>query len=116
MLPPAPGLFSITTGCFSRAASSGAMMRARLSDPPPGANGTIKRIGRVGKDLSGPASEGELAASDAARASKTSLAIVDPPDHALLSYWERLLQYSFMSQLSEGARTSFFLMWRPRSS
>ena len=37
MLPPAPGLFSMTTGWPRRVDSSGPMMRARLSELPPAA-------------------------------------------------------------------------------
>ena len=48
-LPP-PGRFSITSGWPSPLLTSGSMMRARLSVPPPAPNGTIRRIGRVGQD------------------------------------------------------------------
>jgi len=35
MTPPAPDTFSITTGCPSRVASSGAIQRAMTSTLPP---------------------------------------------------------------------------------
>lgn len=40
MFPPAPGLFSTMTGCPSDWASRSETIRARMSFPPPGANGT----------------------------------------------------------------------------
>src|SRR6187200_3433138 len=46
--PPAPGLFSITTGCFSSRDSASATGRATVSATPPGGNGTIIVIGLSG--------------------------------------------------------------------
>src|SRR5437879_4175204 len=47
-LPPAPGRFSMMTGCPSRPDSQGPSKRARISDPPPAALPTSNRTGRVG--------------------------------------------------------------------
>ncbi len=49
MLPPAPGRFSTTTGCFHISLSFWPSARASTSDVPPGANGTMMRIGLLGK-------------------------------------------------------------------
>src|SRR5262245_10559421 len=48
MTPPAPPRFSITTGWPRLSCSAGVKLRAVMSVPPPGAAGTISRIGRVG--------------------------------------------------------------------
>src|SRR4249920_2872089 len=48
-LPPAPGLFSTRTGCFSEAAIGSAMKRAIVSVVPPGGAPTTNLIGRAGK-------------------------------------------------------------------
>ena len=48
IVPPAPVRFSITTGCPQFSLIFCAMMRASVSVPPPGENGTTKRIGLVG--------------------------------------------------------------------
>src|SRR5258706_14506883 len=48
MVVPAPGLLSITTGWPRRGASFSPSARATMSTPPPGGNGTMKRIGRDG--------------------------------------------------------------------
>src|SRR5258705_653201 len=50
MWPPPPGLFSTTTGCPHASCSFGAMMRARMSDAPPGVNGTMIREGGLAGD------------------------------------------------------------------
>src|SRR5574339_376943 len=50
MVPPAPALFSTTTGCPSSVESPCATARATPSVPPPGGNGTINLIGWVGHD------------------------------------------------------------------
>ncbi len=47
-MPPAPGLFSTTTGWPSRSLRLFAVKRAALSVTPPGANGTTQVIGRFG--------------------------------------------------------------------
>src|SRR5579862_1807805 len=47
--PPAPGLFSMTTGWPHASLSFGAISRATISTPPPGANGTMTCTGRAGK-------------------------------------------------------------------
>jgi hypothetical protein len=47
-LPDAPVRLSITTCWPSASPSFGATMRATKSEAPPGANGTIILIGRVG--------------------------------------------------------------------
>jgi hypothetical protein len=46
--PPAPGLFSITTACFSSRDSASATGRATVSATPPGGKGTISVIGLSG--------------------------------------------------------------------
>src|ERR1700729_2808504 len=47
--PTAPGLFSMTTGWPHAALSFGAINRATISTPPPGAKGTMTCTGRAGK-------------------------------------------------------------------
>src|SRR5712691_5289124 len=49
MLPPAPSLFSTTTGWPRLAGRRSANRRAKTSLEPPGGNGTMKRIGRLGQ-------------------------------------------------------------------
>src|SRR4051812_48889141 len=49
MRPPAPPRFSITKGWPSAASSAGAIRRATVSLPLPGASGRMKRTGRVGQ-------------------------------------------------------------------
>jgi hypothetical protein len=46
--PPAPGLYSITTGWPSAASSPGWMARAVKSMPPPGGKPTMSLIGLTG--------------------------------------------------------------------
>src|SRR5690349_14352999 len=48
MLVPAPGRFSMMTGCPSRSESQEPMTRATVSAPPPGGNPTIQRRGLYG--------------------------------------------------------------------
>src|SRR2546423_14561476 len=48
MVVPAPGLFSMMTGCPRRGESFSPTARATMSTPPPGGNGTMNRIGREG--------------------------------------------------------------------
>ena len=47
--PPAPGLFSTTTGCPSATDSFSLIVRARMSVVPPGAKGTMYLIGLLGQ-------------------------------------------------------------------
>src|SRR6202140_1484351 len=47
--PTAPGLFSMTTGWPHASLSFGAISRATMSTPPPGAKGTMTCTGRTGK-------------------------------------------------------------------
>src|SRR3990172_4933958 len=56
MEPAAPGRLSITTCCFICAESDFAITRAAASVPPPGGNGTTRRIGFSG--YAAPASSG----------------------------------------------------------
>ena len=49
ILPAAPGLFSTNTFWPKVLDSSTAVERATISELPPGANGTTKRMGRVGQ-------------------------------------------------------------------
>src|SRR5260221_7264490 len=44
-MPAAPLRFSITTGCFHLSVSLVATVRAEMSVPPPGGNGTIQVTG-----------------------------------------------------------------------
>jgi hypothetical protein len=48
MTPPAPPRLSTTTGLPSASDSFCAITRPVMSVPPPGANGTMKRIGLAG--------------------------------------------------------------------
>jgi hypothetical protein len=48
MLPPAPARLSMTTGCPHDSDIFCPITRAATSVGPPGANGTMKRIARVG--------------------------------------------------------------------
>src|SRR6185369_7672224 len=47
-VPPPPGLLSTITGWPRRLPRGPDMARATMSAPPPGANGTTRRIGRLG--------------------------------------------------------------------
>ena len=47
-MPPAPPRLSTMTCCLSGSASRCATTRARMSLPPPGGKGTIRRMGREG--------------------------------------------------------------------
>src|SRR5262245_29866405 len=49
MAPPAPGLFSITTGCLICAVSLSATTRESTSVGPPAGNGTTIRTGFTGQ-------------------------------------------------------------------
>src|SRR5947209_17131143 len=49
MLPPAPARFSMMKGCPRISAIFGVTVRATMSVPPPGGNGTTTRIGFDGK-------------------------------------------------------------------
>src|SRR5256886_4066623 len=55
MVPLPPARFSTTTGCFHASPIFCPMVRATMSVPPPGANGTIRRMGRDGKSAAGSA-------------------------------------------------------------
>ena len=48
MVPPAPVRFSITTAWPQFSLIFWVIMRARMSEVPPGVNGTMKRIGLLG--------------------------------------------------------------------
>src|SRR5690349_21413968 len=65
MLPLAPGRFSTTTDCPSRAASGSATTRALLSATPPGANGTMMRSGRAGQSCAGSVALNRIPTSNA---------------------------------------------------
>ena len=62
-LPPAPGLFSITTGWPQAWASLSPIARARMSVLPPGVNGTTMRTGFDGNASAGPAARAVGAAA-----------------------------------------------------
>src|SRR4029077_3133544 len=64
--PTAPGLFSMTTGWPQASLSFGAISRATMSTPPPGAKGTMTCTGRAGKSCA--------CAGDAAQAPKSARA------------------------------------------
>src|SRR2546425_3948586 len=55
MLPPAPGLFSMTKGCPSDWLTLSPMMRASASAGPPGGNGTRILTALLGYGDSAPA-------------------------------------------------------------
>src|SRR5436853_2797532 len=90
--PPAPGLFSITTGCFSSRDSASATGRATVSATPPGGNGTIIVTGRSGYGAcpraAGAASTPTIASAIAAHLHNSMLtssplgqeAVLDLPD------------------------------------
>ena len=48
IVPLAPARLSVTTVCPHASPSLSAIVRAVISVPPPGANGTINRIGFAG--------------------------------------------------------------------
>ena len=48
-MPPAPGLFCTTTGCFQSWPSFSVMTRSSASGPLPGGNGVTMLTARVGK-------------------------------------------------------------------
>ena len=48
MVPPAPGLFTTTSGCGNSGCAASMMARAIRSAPPPGAKPMMHWIGRVG--------------------------------------------------------------------
>src|SRR5262249_26057880 len=62
-----PGRFSITTGCFQSSLILCPMMRALMSVGPPAGNGTMMRIGRVGKSRASCAAAGSARSMDARR-------------------------------------------------
>src|SRR2546429_3201653 len=80
MLPPAPGLFSTTTGCPSACCSLGAMRRAERSTGPPGAYGTTRWTGRDGQSCAF-----KQALAPSASAAKAALAFFDEHLFALLA-------------------------------
>src|SRR5258708_37203855 len=53
MVPLPPARFSTTTGCLHGSVSFCPLVRATMSVPPPGANGTIRRMARDGKSGAG---------------------------------------------------------------
>ena len=64
MLPPPPATFSITTGCFSRSASTAATCRPTASVSPPGGYGTMILIGFSGHAAPAPDASTQTAISD----------------------------------------------------
>src|SRR5262249_60715119 len=48
MLPPAPGRFSMTTGCFHAAVNRSPSARARMSTVPPAVYGAVVRVAPSG--------------------------------------------------------------------
>src|SRR5712691_474218 len=91
MWPLAPGRFSTTIGCAQIPASFGSMMRASVSAPPPGGNGTTMCTGFEGNPWeSAPAAEKSNAKP--ANASRARCIRVSPgarPQHALAPTWNR---------------------------
>src|SRR5438094_2316919 len=84
MLPPAPGLFSTTTGWPSACCSLAAMRRAERSTGPPGAYGTTRWTGRDGQSC-GKAKVLAQSASAALRVRAAALAFFDEHLFALLA-------------------------------
>src|SRR2546429_4200827 len=72
MLPLAPPAFSMTTVCPSGCRMRSAMMRAVVSVEPPGGNGTMSVIGRVGKFWAC------AAVTNSASAAETISLVMDP--------------------------------------
>jgi len=80
--PPAPGLFSITTGCFNSRDSASATGRATVSATPPGGNGTIIVIGLSGYWANAADDAANATAAMAARAkSAATRALELDPDN-----------------------------------
>src|SRR5262245_59792776 len=94
MRPLAPGLFSTTTGWPNLARSPSATSRAERSVMPAGGNGTIKRIGREGKDCAAAAVESTRESSRLARRLKRERFIIDahglPRTRRGLPFFERI--------------------------
>src|SRR5262249_34574018 len=74
-MPPAPGLFSTTTGFPSLLCIDSARMRPMMSAPPPGPNETTMRIGCCGQSC---AAAGPTAAASAAISAKNILMSILP--------------------------------------
>src|SRR5512140_597272 len=66
-LPPAPGLLSITKVQPVAAATFWLVSRATMSVPPPGGNGTTRRIGLAGQACANALAVRVLAASASSR-------------------------------------------------
>ena len=82
--PPEPGLFSITTGCFSSRDSASATGRATVSATPPGGNGTIIVTGLSGQvdwagatDQPSPSSSAQRTAGCALRRRRACMVVSD---------------------------------------
>src|SRR5215467_11191669 len=71
-LPPAPPRFSATTGWPRFAVSRSAMRRPRMSVPPPGGNGRMKRTGLAGQASCAFACQGASAAPSASVSATTA--------------------------------------------
>src|SRR5262245_55876584 len=83
MLPPAPGLFSTTTGCPNAVDSFCPMIRASVSVLPPGAKGTTYVIGWLGH-VSG------AAAYDTVPIAANAIALIDAS-----KYFLNVIEFSF---------------------
>src|SRR6266487_4165935 len=92
MVPPAPGRFSITIGCPSWGESLSDTVRAMMSVPLPGVNGTMTLIGFAGQACAHAA---DCAAHSAIATAaihlihdctiRASLCIIEPERYALSS-------------------------------
>ena len=85
IVPPAPVRFSITTGCPQFSLIFCAMMRASVSVPPPGENGTTKRIGLVGNPFAERVEEGCACATPDVAASMVAASIAKTRSAILIS-------------------------------
>src|SRR5258706_1348807 len=98
MWPLAPGRFSTTIGCAQIPASFGSMMRASVSAPPPGGNGTTMCTGFEGNPWeNAPAAEKSNARpANASRARRIRVSPGARPQHALTPTWNRA--YAFVDE------------------
>src|ERR1043166_6023050 len=95
MLPPAPGLFSITKGCLYRSERRCANVRAMMSVVPPAVKATTILTGFVGHACPHAESDAASASSAAAIFTMWSLEVRDrripkPPEGIALSDLNRL--------------------------
>ncbi len=80
MIEPAPGLFSITTGCFIASDRYWPTCRENTSAGPPAPNGTTILIGFVGYSCAG-ADAGQASANAGNKASARNGMFIGVPPH-----------------------------------